>query len=159
MDIEVGNMKISIIGFGYVGTVTGVCFSELGHEIVFVDVDEVKLNKIKSGKSPVFEPRLEELIQKNKDKIFATKNLDEAIQTSDVTFICVGTPSKKDGSIDLKYIKSASSAISAMRGRVLPRPAPFIVDSGTTPLRPLDMLGTMQAQDTPLRQAQDTERW
>ncbi|WP_457549431.1 UDP-glucose dehydrogenase family protein [Archaeoglobus sp.] len=108
-------MKISIIGSGYVGIVTGIGFAELNNEVIFVDVDENKVDLINSGKPPIYEKGLEELMQKNKERYYATMDYDEAIMNTEVTFVCVGTPSKEDGSIDLKYVESASKAI----GKVL----------------------------------------
>ena len=107
-------MKISIIGSGYVGLVTGIGFAELGHEVTFVDLDERKIEAINSGKPPIFEKGLEELMEKNAGKHKATKNY-ESIKETDITFICVGTPSKEDGSIDLTFVRSAASET----GRVL----------------------------------------
>ncbi len=104
-------MKISILGTGYVGAVTGACFAELGNEVVFVDIDPAKLDLIRTGRSPIFEPGLDELLTKNLDRISATTDTGETIRETDVTFICVGTPSNPDGSIDLRFIESASRDI------------------------------------------------
>ena len=97
-------MKISIIGTGYVGCVTGVCFAEMGHQIYFADVDQTKLNAINSGKSPIFEPDLDDLLVKNRKKITTTTDISEAVHHTDMTMICVGTPQKTDGSSDLRFI-------------------------------------------------------
>ncbi len=104
-------MKISIIGTGYVGSVTGVCFAEMGHQIYFVDIDQTKLDAINSGKSPIFEPDLDDLLMKNRKKISTTTDISEAVNTTDLTIICVGTPQKTDGSSDLRYIIDAAHAI------------------------------------------------
>jgi len=104
-------MRISIIGSGYVGLVTGIGFSELNHHIIFVDVDEAKIKAINSKKPPIYERGLEELMKKNKDRYYATTDYNEAILNSELTFICVGTPSNPDGSINLEYVKSASEEI------------------------------------------------
>jgi UDPglucose 6-dehydrogenase len=104
-------MKISIIGTGYVGTVTGVCFAEMGHQIYFVDIDQKKLNAINSGKSPVFEPDLDDLLVKNRKKIATTTDISEAVNQTDLTMICVGTPQQTDGSSDLRFIIDVSHAI------------------------------------------------
>ena len=106
-------MKVSVIGTGYVGLVTGATLADLGNQVVCLDILEEKIDLLNSGKSPIFEPGLEELIQKG----IKTKNLigsieiEQHVRNSDITFICVGTPSDKDGNIDLSYIKSASSTI------------------------------------------------
>jgi len=104
-------MRISIIGSGYVGLITGMGFAKLGNEVIFVDVDEKKINMINNAQPPIYEQGLEELMKELKDKYYATKDYREAILNSDVTFIAVGTPSKKDGSMDLKYVKTASESI------------------------------------------------
>ncbi|MCQ1538182.1 UDP-glucose/GDP-mannose dehydrogenase family protein [Methanocalculus taiwanensis] len=104
-------MKISILGTGYVGAVTGACFVEIGNDVVFVDIDPAKLDMIRTGRSPIFEPGLDELLKKNLDRISATTDTGEAIRETDATFICVGTPSNLDGSIDLQYIEAASQTI------------------------------------------------
>lgn len=105
-------MRISIIGSGYVGVVTGIGFSELGHNITFIDIDNEKIKKLNDGVPPIYEKGLKELMARNKTKnrFHATKNYEEILKT-DITFICVSTPSKDDGSIDLKYIKDVSSSL------------------------------------------------
>jgi len=105
-------MNIAIIGTGYVGLVSGVCFANQGHTITCVDVDTQKIQHINKGISPIYEEGLETLLQKHKDQIHATTSYDEAIQQSDITFICVGTPSKKNGEIDLTYIDQATKEIA-----------------------------------------------
>lgn len=107
-------MKISVIGAGYVGIVTGIGFAELDNEVVFVDIDEKKVDTINSGKAPIFEKGLNELMQKNRGKYKATRDYS-SIADTDITFICVGTPSRDDGSIDLTFVKSAAAEI----GKVL----------------------------------------
>jgi UDPglucose 6-dehydrogenase len=104
-------LRVSIIGTGYVGTETGICFPELGHSIIFIDIVQSVLDKIKSGKSPIYEPGLEELLQKDLGHSSVSRDFSSTIANSDLTFICVGTPSRDDGMTDLKYIKSASRAI------------------------------------------------
>lgn len=100
-------MKISIVGCGYVGTVTGVCFANLGHDIVFFDIDEKKLDLLSREKSPIYEHYLDNMIQRNRERLAATSDLAAAVHDTDITFICVGTPSGDDGSIDLTYVLSA----------------------------------------------------
>ncbi|HDR74043.1 MAG TPA: UDP-glucose/GDP-mannose dehydrogenase family protein, partial [Methanoculleus sp.] len=102
-------MKISIIGSGYVGMVTGVCFAELGNEVTFLDIDARKIAAINEAKSPVYETGLEVMLAGNRSRIAATTDYQEAIDTTDITFVCVGTPSDDDGAIDLKYIRAAST--------------------------------------------------
>lgn len=104
-------MRISIIGSGYVGSVTGICFAEMGHEVILVDVDERKVKSMNGGVPPVFEEGLEDLLKKNRTRVQATTDLFNGVKGSDCTFMCVGTPSREDGSIDLTYIKSAAESI------------------------------------------------
>jgi UDPglucose 6-dehydrogenase len=104
-------MKISVIGTGYIGSVTGACFAEMGHQVIFVGRDTKKLDIIKSGKSPIFEPGLDRLLLKNKDKISTTTNLADAIRKTELTFICVGTPPREDGSSDMSQIETVSHSI------------------------------------------------
>ena len=109
-------MKISIIGTGYVGAVTGTCLAELGHQVIFVGRDQKKLDLINSGNSPIFEPGLEQLLRKNQERITTTTDLDDAIRKTELTFICVGTPSQDDGSIDLQQIRDVSITIGKSLG-------------------------------------------
>ena len=102
-------MNICMIGTVYVGLVSGVCFSDLGHDVICVDKDQNKINNLKQGIIPIYEPGLEELVlknYKNKRLKFST-NLDESIKKSDIIFICVGTPTKKNSNAaDLKFVFS-----------------------------------------------------
>ena len=108
-------MKLCMIGTGYVGLVSGVCFSDLGNDVICVDKDENKINDLKKGKIPIFEPGLEELVIKNykNKKLKFSTDLKDSIKKSDIIFICVGTPSKKNGDgADLTQIYSVSKEIS-----------------------------------------------
>ena len=108
-------MKLCMIGTGYVGLVSGVCFSDLGNDVICVDKDVNKINNLKKGIIPIYEPGLEELVlknYKNKRLNFST-NLKEAVKKSDIIFICVGTPSKKNSnSADLSQVYMAAKEIS-----------------------------------------------
>ena len=104
-------MKISIVGCGYVGCVTGVCFSDMGYEVILVDVDPIKVESINKGRPPIYEPGLEDLIRKNRERICATMNLKDAVRDTEITFIAVGTPSNGDGSIDLTYVLRACEEV------------------------------------------------
>ena len=108
-------MKISIFGLGYVGVVSGACIAESGHEVIATDIDPIKVKCIQDGHSPIIEPGLSELIAKNvaKGSLKATMSCEEAIMNSDISLICVGTPSNEDGSLMLDYIKSVCSQIGA----------------------------------------------
>jgi UDPglucose 6-dehydrogenase len=104
-------VRISVIGTGYVGLVSGVCFAEIGHEVICVDVDPNKIATIRAGKTPIFEEGLEPMLQRHLGKTFSvTDNLREAVHATDATFIAVGTPF--DGKeIDLAYIRGAAREI------------------------------------------------
>ncbi len=108
-------MKLCMIGTGYVGLVSGVCFSDLGNEVICVDKDINKINNLKKGIIPIYEPGLEELVlknYKNKRLNFST-NLRDSVKKSDIVFICVGTPTKKNSnSADLTQVFSAGKEIS-----------------------------------------------
>ena len=104
-------MKISIIGTGFIGSVTGACFAEMGHHIIFVGRSKKKLDTIQSGKSPIFEPGLDALLLKNREKTETTTDIADAVRKTDLTFICVGTPPCEDGSSDLSQIEEVSHSI------------------------------------------------
>jgi len=104
-------MKLSIIGTGYVGLVTGVCFAKQGHQVICVDIEQQKVDAINQGTPLIYEKGLEKLLKKVQSNLKATTDYIEAINNSDITFICVGTPSNDDGSIDLTFIKKASETI------------------------------------------------
>jgi GDP-mannose 6-dehydrogenase len=106
-------MRISVVGLGYVGAVCSAAFANEGHQVIGVDIDNTKVDLINQGKSPIVEKDLDVLIEKNvkEGRLKATTNLKEAIENSDITFIAVGTPSRENGSIDLRYIKEAAKSI------------------------------------------------
>lgn len=105
-------MKIVVAGTGYVGLVTAVCLSEVGHSVTCVDVDENKIKILNEGKSPIFEPGLEELMKKNRERLEFTLESKKAYETADVIFVGVGTPEKKDGSANLKYVYEVAKEIA-----------------------------------------------
>ena len=108
-------MKLCMIGTGYVGLVSGVCFSDLGNDVICVDKDINKINNLKNGIIPIYEPGLEELVlknYKNKRLNFST-NIKDSVRKSDIIFICVGTPTKKNGnSADLSQVYEVGNEIS-----------------------------------------------
>ena len=108
-------MKLCMIGTGYVGLVSGVCFSDLGNDVICVDKDEKKINNLKNSIVPIYEPGLEELVKKNykAGRLTFTTDLSKAVKSSNIIFICVGTPTKKSGiGADLSQIYSAAKEIS-----------------------------------------------
>lgn len=105
-------MRVSIIGSGYVGSVSAACFAELGHNVICIDVDVNKVELINAGKAPIWEEGLDELLQKHAKKgLIATTDHEYAVQNSDVSFICVGTPSDDHGNIDLSIVKAACASL------------------------------------------------
>ena len=107
-------MNITVIGTGYVGLVTGACFSKMGNKVYCVDIDENKIEGLKNGILPIFEPHLGTLVvngQERGDLIFTT-DIREALDNTNIVFIAVGTPMAEDGSANLDYIFSAASDIA-----------------------------------------------
>ncbi len=106
-------MKIAVVGTGYVGLVTGACLAEVGTDVVCVDVNEEKINKLNNGILPIYEPGLDELVERNtkKERLHFSTKLEEAIVDSQVAFIAVGTPPGEDGSADLQYVLAVANSI------------------------------------------------
>lgn len=107
-------MKISVIGIGYVGLVTATCFAELGNTVTCVDINKKRIEDLKKGIIPIYEPGLSELVKKNieQKRIVFTTSTKAAVENSKIIFIAVGTPSDKDGQADLKYVKQVAQEIS-----------------------------------------------
>ncbi|MCF8265934.1 MAG: nucleotide sugar dehydrogenase, partial [Melioribacteraceae bacterium] len=105
-------MVISIFGLGYVGCISLACLADMGFNVIGVDIVEEKVNLINSGKSTVVEEQVEELIEKNRNKIEATVNTELAFSRSDVSFICVPTPNENNGALDLSYLRNVISQIA-----------------------------------------------
>lgn len=123
-------MRVVIIGMGYVGLTTGVALAYLGHEVVGLDVDEAKIERLKRGEPPIFEPNLAELMELSKDRLSFTTHYEDAIPQADVVFIAVGTPSLPDGNPDLRYIRSAAEEV----GHHLGDGFTIIVNKSTVPV-------------------------
>ena len=107
-------MKLCMIGNGYDVLVSGVCFADIGNQVVCVDKDKIKINKLNSGISPIYEPGLDELIKKNfiAKRLSFTTNIERAISSSDIIFICVGTPTKKGSiKVDLSFVYKCTKEI------------------------------------------------
>ena len=124
-------MKIVIVGTGYVGLVTGVCFAEVGVDTVCVDIDKDKIDKLKKGLSPIYEPGLDELITKNleKGRISFDTDLANVIDGAEMVFIAVGTPPDEDGSADLKYVLDVAHSIGCYMNDYL-----VVVTKSTVPV-------------------------
>lgn len=124
-------MKIAVVGTGYVGLVTGTCFSETGNQVVCVDVNEEKINRLQNGIVPIYEPGLEVLFHRNVEegRLKFTTNLAKGIEEAEAIFLALPTPPGEDGSADLKYILQVAGDL----GRILTRYA-VIVDKSTVPV-------------------------
>ncbi len=124
-------MTISVFGTGYVGLVTGVCFAEMGNDVICVDIDEKKINRLNAGISPIYEPGLDELIESNlkEKRIQFTTDSDKAIASSDILIIAVGTPSDVDGSADMRYVLQVAESIATTMDRYK-----IIVTKSTVPV-------------------------
>ncbi len=124
-------MRIAVVGTGYVGLVAGTCFAESGNSVICVDVDETKVNNLLKGKLPIYEPGLEEMVEKNveEQRLKFTTDIDTAVKESLIIFIAVGTPPGEDGSADLQHVLAAARSIGrAMNGYKI------IVDKSTVPV-------------------------
>lgn len=128
-------MKIAVIGTGYVGLVSGTCFAEMGNSVTCVDVDKEKIEKLKKGIIPIYEPGLETMVLNNiaNKNLFFTTDLAEAIKDVEVAFIAVGTPMGDDGSADLQYVLSVAKSIGETMQKKL-----IVVDKSTVPVGTAD---------------------
>ncbi len=124
-------MKIAVVGTGYVGLVTGACFSDMGNDVWCVDVNEKKVNELRNGIIPIYEPGLEQLVMQNHEKkrLHFTTDIREALETANICFIAVGTPMGEDGSADLQYVLAVARDIGKYMKRHM-----FIVDKSTVPV-------------------------
>ena len=106
-------MKIAVIGSGYVGLVSGTCLSDLGHDVVCVDIDKKKIKQLNKGTIPIYEPGLKEIFDRNvkEERLKFTNSIANAIKNSDAILIAVGTPQDNDGSADLKFVLEVARAI------------------------------------------------
>ncbi len=105
-------MQVSIIGTGYVGLTTGICLAYVGHQVTCLDTDPAKIARLESGKCPIYEPFLEELLAEARPRLRFTTSYEESIPGSQVIFIAVGTPPGEGGSPDLRYVRSAAEGIA-----------------------------------------------
>ncbi|MCQ6341463.1 UDP-glucose/GDP-mannose dehydrogenase family protein [Bacillus cereus] len=130
-------MKIAIFGTGYVGLVTGVCLSEIGHKITCIDIDKKKVEKMKDGISPIYEPGLDKLMQKNikAGRLSFTTEYSEVLKNVDLIYIAVGTPQKDDGSANLQYIEQVALEIAGSIEKDM-----IIVTKSTVPVGTNDYL-------------------
>lgn len=130
-------MKISVIGTGYVGLVTGTCFAETGNHVICVDIDAAKVEKLRGGQITIFEPGLEVLFKRNlkEGRLHFTTSLSEAVEGSDVIFLALPTPPGEDGSADLSYVLGVAGEI----GKML-KDYRVIIDKSTVPVGTADLV-------------------
>jgi UDPglucose 6-dehydrogenase len=128
-------MNIAVVGTGYVGLVAGACFAETGNDVICVDVDERKVQALRNGEVPIFEPGLEDLVTSNAKagRLSFTTSLKDAVQASDVIFIAVGTPQDEDGSADLTHVLAVAKGIGESMNC-----AKVVVDKSTVPVGTAD---------------------
>lgn len=128
-------MKIAVIGAGYVGLVSGTCFAEVGNKVTCVDIDKTKIENLKKGIIPIYEPGLEAMILRNMDteNLFFTTEISKAIDNVDVVFIAVGTPTGEDGSADLQYVLAVAKQIGENMSKEM-----IVVDKSTVPIGTAD---------------------
>lgn len=128
-------MNLCVVGTGYVGLVSGACFAEMGNYVVCVDVDSKKIEGLKNGVIPIYEPGLDALVNRNYEdkRLLFTTDIKEGLERSEVVFIAVGTPMGEDGSADLKYVLQVASDI----GKYMQRPL-IVVDKSTVPVGTAD---------------------
>ena len=129
-------MDIVVIGTGYVGLVSGVCFAEVGHNVICVDIDNNKIDDLKKGILPIYEPGLETLVESNykEGRLHFNTSLEEAMQKACVYFIAVGTPPGEDGSADLQHVMAVAQEI----GQHMHHDYNVIVDKSTVPVGTAD---------------------
>ncbi|MBL56993.1 MAG: UDP-glucose 6-dehydrogenase [Flavobacteriales bacterium] len=124
-------MKISVIGTGYVGLVSGTCFAETGNQVICVDIDDQKVNKLQNGKIPIYEPQLDVLFERNvrQGRLSFTTSLEKAVQEADIIFLALPTPPGEDGSADLSYVLGVAEELGTLM-----KTYKVIVDKSTVPV-------------------------
>ncbi|MGZ8783042.1 MAG: 3-hydroxyacyl-CoA dehydrogenase NAD-binding domain-containing protein, partial [Gaiellaceae bacterium] len=111
--------RVAVFGAGYVGLVTGACFAELGHEVVVRDVVEARIDRLRAGEVPIYEPGLEELLRRNAERLTYTLDVAEAVQDADFLYVAVGTPPTYSGDADLSAIWTVVDELSGVDGRAV----------------------------------------
>jgi UDPglucose 6-dehydrogenase len=138
-------MNLAVIGAGYVGLVAGTCFAESGNDVVCVDIDEKKIAMLNSGKVPIYEPGLEEMVRRNAEeqRLSFSTNLPEAVKKSDIIFIAVGTPQGHNGNANLEYVRATAKAIAQAMDSFK-----IIVTKSTVPVGTADLIQQWIAEET-----------
>ncbi len=141
-------MKITIVGTGYVGLVTGACFAEVGNDVLCIDVDAKKIRTLNEGGLPIYEPGLLEMVQRNRaaGRLKFSDDIEAGVAFGEVQFIAVGTPSDEDGSADLKYVIAAARNIGRTMGEYR-----LIVDKSTVPVGTAEKVRTAIAEELKTR--------
>ncbi len=141
---NLANMKIGMIGTGYVGLVTGTCFAESGNDVTCVDINAEKVARLNRGEIPIYEPGLDELVKRNmaEERLKFTTKIEEAVESSLMLFIAVGTPPGEDGSADLSYVLNAARDI----GRHM-KSFKIVVDKSTVPVGTGDLVRKVIAEE------------
>jgi len=138
-------MKIAVVGTGYVGLVLGACLAENGNSVICVDKDESKIDVLKAGRMPIYEPGLEEIVRRNQheERLTFTTDLPEAVRASEIVFIAVGTPQHEDGSADLQHVLAVARDV----GRSLNKYT-VVVDKSTVPVGTAKKVHAVIAKET-----------
>ena len=138
-------MNLAIVGAGYVGLVAGTCFAESGNEVVCVDIDEKKIAMLKAGEVPIYEPGLQEMVQRNieEQRLFFTTDLADAVKKSAVIFIAVGTPQGQNGDANLEYVRVTAKGIARAMDAYK-----VIVTKSTVPVGTADRIKKWVAEET-----------
>lgn len=146
-------MNISVIGTGYVGLVTGACFAEVGNNVICMDVDKAKINKLKKGILPIYEPGLEEMVKKNllSGRLKFTTELNYAIENSEIIFLCLPTPPKKDGNADLSILFSVVKDIAKILSEIARKSEgqikKLLISKSTVPVGTADKIKEMMDKE------------
>ena len=124
-------MNVGVVGTGYVGLVTGTCLAEMGNDVVCIDIDKEKVNKMRNGIIPIYEPHLDNLFERNikQGRLRFSTELKEAVDHADVIFLALPTPPDEDGSADLKYILGVADDLGKMMTNYK-----IIIDKSTVPV-------------------------
>jgi len=143
-------MRVCVVGAGYVGLVTGACFSEMGNKVFCVDIDKEKIDNLNQGVIPIYEPGLEEMVRRNMDEgnLVFTSSIRDALNETSICFIAVGTPMDTDGSADLRYVLSVAGEIGTYMVRDM-----IIVNKSTVPVGTADMVVGVIDEELKLRQS------
>ncbi len=137
--------KIAVIGTGYVGLVTGTCFAETGNQVICVDIDVNKVNRMRAGEIPIYEPHLDVIFERNikANRLSFTTNLEEGIKDAEIIFLALPTPPGEDGSADLRYILGVAEDL----GKIL-EDYKVIVDKSTVPVGTAEKVREMIAKNS-----------